>query len=53
MTPQAILWETNLGVSDYLELKVRWYVSDPTLSSEITGLKLEAWLTLRRLGKPA
>ena len=53
MTPQRILWETNLRVGDYLELEVCWHVSDPAARAEITGLKLEAWLTLRRLGKPA
>ena len=53
ITSQSILWEASLEVGDYLELEVRWRVSDPAVRAEITGLKLEAWLTLRRLGKPA
>ncbi len=53
MTSQRILWETNLIVGDFLELKVCWYVSDPALRVPENELKLEAGLTLRRLGKPA
>ena len=53
MTPQSILWETNLVVGNYLELKVSWCVSDPALRVPANELKLETWLTLRRLGKPA
>jgi hypothetical protein len=53
MTSQSILWETNLVAGDYCELKVCWYVSDPSLKVPDNDLRLETWLTLRRLGKPA
>jgi hypothetical protein len=51
MTPQSILWETSLAKDDFLEVYVRWYVSDPAVRTEISALKLKVWLTLRRLGK--
>ncbi len=50
---QTALWETNLSTNNYLELEVCWQAANQNARDAINGLRLEAWLTLRRLGKPA
>ncbi len=53
ITSQIVLWEATLSTGDYLDLDVRWQVMSQTARDNISGLRLEAWLTLRRLGKPS
>ena len=53
ITSQSILWETNLTSGNYLELEVKWHAMNQAARDAVSGLKLDAWLTLRRLGKPA
>lgn len=48
-TTQTIVWETKLTADDFLELHVAWHDSEMPYDMPANQLKIEAWLTVRKL----